>query len=143
VAVRLTKLAGPRPLTLIASWVFPASAVGMLLAPSLWVIAVMGGAIGFAIMPANVIFTSRSTQITPDHLQAQTANAMTLCYTSLSTFTPALFGALTDQIGPYWVITIAAVIYTVTALWLQFSRHLYQLDDPYQPGDPPTGRQTS
>lgn len=130
VAVRLTRLAGGRSLALIASWSFPASAIGMALAPWLWLIAAMAAVIGFAIMPVNVLLLSRAAQLTPDDLQAQTGNAMELCYTSLSSFTPALFGALTDKLGAYAVILIAAGIYAVVAVWLHVNKELYQLNDP-------------
>lgn len=133
VAVRLTKLAGGRPLTLIASWLFPACAVGMILAPSVWVIAVLAGVTGFAVMPVNVILTARATALTPDHLQATVGNTMMLCYSSFSSFSPALFGALTDKFGAYPVITIAAVIYALIALWLQFNRSLRQVGERPEP----------
>jgi MFS family permease len=127
VAVRLTKLASGRLLVLTCSWLFAACAVGMFFAPSVWVIAVLGGVTGFALMPVNVILSARSAQITPDHLQAQVGNAMLLCYSSLSSFSPAIFGALTDKIGVYPVIIMAAVIYSLIALWLQFNRELRKL----------------
>lgn len=127
VAVRLSKLAGPRLLTLISAWLFPVCAVGMFFAPSVWVIAALAGVTGFAIMPVNVIMSARSAQITPHHLQAQAGNALQLCYQSLSSFTPALFGALTDKIGAYRVIIVAAAIYGGLAIWLQFNRELHQL----------------
>jgi MFS family permease len=129
VAVRLAKLAGSRRLMLISSWLFPACAVGMIFAPSVWVIALLAGVTGFAVMPANVILTARSALITPDHLQAQSGNAMQLCYSSFAAFTPALFGALTDKFGAYPVIIFAAAIYAVLAIWLQFSRELHHLED--------------
>jgi nitrate/nitrite transporter NarK len=91
------------------------------------VIAVLGGITGFALMPVNVLLSARSALITPDHLQAQVGNAMLLCYSSLSSFSPAVFGALTDKIGAYSVIIMAAVIYAVIALWLTFNRQLHQL----------------
>jgi MFS family permease len=124
VAVRLSKLAGGRTLTLISAWIFPACAVGMYFAPSVWVIAALAGVTGFAIMPVNVVMIARATRITPDHLQAQTGNALQLCYQSLSAFTPAIFGALTDKIGTYPVIIMAAAIYGAMAVWLQFNRAL-------------------
>lgn len=127
-AVRLTKLAGGRLLVLTCSWLFPACAIGMFFAPSVWIIAVLGGVTGFALMPVNVLLTAYSARITPDHLQAQVGNALLLCYSSLSSFSPAIFGALTDKIGAYPVIITAAGIYGAIALWLQFNRQLYQLD---------------
>ncbi|MGH3158693.1 MAG: MFS transporter [Streptosporangiaceae bacterium] len=127
VAVRLTKLASGRLLILVCSWLFAVCAIGMFFAPSVWVIAVLGGVTGFALMPVNVILSARSARITPDHLQAQVGNAMLLCYSSLSSFSPAVFGALTDKIGAYSVIIMAAVIYSVIALWLTFNRQLHQL----------------
>jgi MFS family permease len=135
VAVRLSKLAAGRSLTLIAAWLFPACAVGMFFAPSVWVIAVLAGVTGFAIMPVNVIMIARATRITPDHLQAQTGNALQLCYQSLSSFTPAIFGALTDKIGAYSVIIMAAAIYGAMAVWLQFNRALRNLGDREPPTD--------
>jgi MFS family permease len=128
VAVRLTRLASPRTLILTCSWLFSACAVGMFFAPSVWVIAVLGGVTGFALMPVNVIMTARSALVTPDHLQAQVSNTMLLCYSSLSSFSPAVFGALTDKIGAYPVIITAAAVYAAIALWLQFNRQLSKLD---------------
>jgi MFS family permease len=127
VAARLTKLTSGRLLILTCSWLFAACAIGMFFAPSVWVIAVLGGITGFALMPVNVLLSARSALITPDHLQAQVGNAMLLCYSSLSSFSPAVFGALTDKIGAYSVIIMAAVIYAVIALWLTFNRQLHQL----------------
>jgi len=129
VAVRLSKLAGGRLLTLISSWLLPACTIGMFFAPSVWVIALLGGITGFAIMPVNVIMISRITGITPDHLQAQTGNTLQLCYQGLASFTPAIFGALADKFGVDWVIVFAAVIYALIAIWLQFNRTLGQLGD--------------
>jgi MFS family permease len=129
VAVRLSKLAGGRLLTLISAWLFPACAVGMFFAPSVWVIAALAGVTGFAIMPVNVIMSARSAAITPHHLQAQAGNALQLCYQGPLSFTPILFGALTDKIGAYPVIIVAAVIYGGLALWLQFNRELHHVDD--------------
>jgi len=128
-AVRLTKLAGPRLLMLICSWLAPACAAGMIFAPSVWVIAGLGGVTGFSIMPVNVILTARATRITPDHLQAQVGNTLQLCYQSFSSFSPAIFGALTDKLGAYPVITMATVIYAAIAIWLQFNRQVHQLND--------------
>jgi MFS family permease len=127
VAVPVTRLAGGRPLTLICSWTFAAASLGMIFAPSVWVIAVLAGMTGFALAPVNVILTARATGVTPDHLQATVGNTMLLCYSSFSSFTPALFGALTDKIGVYPVISIATVIYALMALWLQFNRSLHQV----------------
>jgi MFS family permease len=128
-AVRLSRLGGPRRLTLISAWLFPACAVGMFFAPSVWVIAALAGVTGFAIMPVNVLMSARSAQITPHHLQAQTGNALQLCYQGLASFTPAIFGALTDKVGAYPVIIVAAVIYGALAIWLQFNRELHHLGD--------------
>jgi MFS family permease len=140
VAVPLTRLASGRTLALIASWLFPACAIGMAFAPWVWLIAAMAGVTGFAIMPANVLLTARATLITPDDLQAQTGNAMQLCFTGLSSFTPALFGALTDKFGAHAVILMAAVLYAATAVWLQLSRPLQQLNEP--PAVPAGGQRT-
>jgi MFS family permease len=129
VAVRLSKLAGGRLLTLISAWLFPVCAVGMFFAPSIWVIAVLAGVTGFGIMPVNVILTARATRITPDHLQAQSGNALQLCYQGPASLTPAIFGVLTDKIGAYSVILIAAGIYGAMAVWLQFNKELHRLDD--------------
>jgi MFS family permease len=134
VAVPITKLAGGRTLTLICSWTFVAASLGMIFAPSVWVIAVLAGITGFALAPVNVILTARSTLITPDHLQAQVSNTMLLCYTGLSSFTPSLFGALTDKFGAYPVITIATVIYGLMAVWLQANRSLHQVSEGPQGG---------
>jgi MFS family permease len=129
VAVRLTKWVGARPLILITSWLFPVCTLGMFFAPSVWVIAALAGVTGFAIMPINVILIARSTLVTPDHLQAQVGNALQLCYQGLASLTPLIFGALTDKIGPYTMIAIAAAMFGMLALWLQLNRQLYQLDD--------------
>jgi predicted MFS family arabinose efflux permease len=136
VGVRLSKLTGGRLLTLISAWLFPACAVGMFFAPSVWVIAALAGVTGFAMMPVNVIMSARSAQITPDHLQAQAGNAMLLCYSSLASFSPAIFGALTDKIGAYPVIIVAAVVYGGLAIWLQFNRELHHLDTPAPAAEP-------
>ncbi|HEX4060236.1 MAG TPA: MFS transporter [Streptosporangiaceae bacterium] len=128
-AVRLSRLAGPRLLTLLSAWLFPACAAGMFFAPSVWVIAALAGVTGFAIMPVNVLMSARSAQITPHHLQAQTGNTLQLCYQGLASFTPAIFGALTDKIGAYPVILVAAVVYGALAIWLQFNRELHHLGD--------------
>ena len=139
-AVQLSRLGGPRRLTLISAWLFPVCAVGMFFAPSVWVIAALAGVTGFAIMPVNVLMSARSAQITPHHLQAQTGNALQLCYQGLASFTPAIFGALTDKVGAYPVIIVAAVIYGALAIWLQFNRELHHLGDR-QP-EPESGGET-
>jgi predicted MFS family arabinose efflux permease len=127
VAVRLTKLASGRLLTLVAAWLFPACAVGMVLSPWIWLIALMAGITGFAIMPVNVILTAQAARITPDDMQAQSGNAMQLCYTSLSWIAPTAFGALTDSWGPMTALLVAAGLYGLTAVWLQLHPQLRQL----------------
>jgi MFS family permease len=124
VAVRLTKLASGRTLTLIAAWLFPACAVGMVLSPWIWLIALMAGITGFGIMPVNVILTAEAARITPDDMQAQSGNAMQLCYTSLAWIAPTVFGAVTDALGAEKALLIAAGLYGLTAVWLQFHPQL-------------------
>lgn len=136
-AVPLTKLAKPRTLVLITSWIAPACTVGMIFAPSVWLIAALGGVLGFTIMPVNVVLTVGATRITPDHLQAQVGNTMQLCYTCLSSFSPAVFGALTDRFGPYPAILTGAGIYLALAIWMQVNRSLHLVND--QQAAPGTG----
>jgi len=142
-ATQVIKLASGRALTLICSWTFAAASLGMIFVPSIWLIAVLAGLTGFALMPVNVLLTARSARITPDHLQAQTSNALTLCYSALSAFTPAVFGALTDKFGPYPVIGLATVVYTLLALWLQSSRRLHDLDSEPAPATEPATATTT
>jgi MFS family permease len=127
-SLRLIKLAGEHGLTLATSWIFPICAVGIAYAPSIWLIAVLAGVTGLAIMPMNVALLSHATRITPDNLQAQTGNAMQLCWTSLSWATPAIFGALTDRLGARTTILIAAGLYLVVAVWLQRNPGVRLLD---------------
>ncbi len=127
VSVRLTRLLSGRSLTLISAWMFPLCAVGMVLSPSVWLIALMAGLTGFAIMPVNVILTAHAARITPDNMQAQSGNAMQLCYSSLTWIAPTAFGALSDAFGPEAALLVAAVAYALTAIYLQFHRELRTL----------------
>lgn len=133
VSVRLTRLASGRALTLASAWLFPLCAAGMVLAPSVWLIALMAGLTGFAIMPVNVILTAHAARITPDHLQAQSGNAMQLCYSSLTWIAPAAFGALSDAFGPQAALLVAACAYALTAVYLQFHRELRTLSREASP----------
>lgn len=128
-AVRISRLLPGRLLVLTASWLFPACAVGMAFAGSVWLIAFLAGLTGFAIMPVNVILLARSTRIIPDELQAQAGNAMQLCWSALTWLTPAAFGALTDALGPQPAMLAAAGVYAVTAVWLQGNRRLTDIGE--------------
>jgi MFS family permease len=128
-AVRISRLLPGRFLVLTASWLFPACAVGMAFAGSVWLIAVLAGVTGFAIMPVNVILLARATLIIPDDMQAQAGNAMQLCWSGLTWLTPVAFGALTDALGPQAAMLTAAATYGLTAVWLQGNRVLTQVGD--------------
>lgn len=128
-AVRISRLLPGRFLVLTASWLFPACAVGMAFAGSVWLIAFLAGLTGFAIMPVNVILLARSTRIIPDELQAQAGNAMQLCWSAFTWLTPAAFGALTDALGPQPAMLTAAGVYAVTAVWLQGNRRLTEIGE--------------
>ncbi len=115
---RMIALLGERRLVQLICWVFPGCALVMAFAPSFWVIGILAGLTGFFLMPINVVLMSKAAVRTPDHLQAQMSNAMQMCWTSLSALTPAIFGALTDRIGPRDMIGIAVVVYVVIAVWM-------------------------
>jgi MFS family permease len=117
-ARRMIALFGERRLVQVMCWVFPACAAVMAVAPGFWLIGIMAGLTGFALMPVNVVVMSRAAALTPDHLQAQVNNAMQLSWTSLMALTPALFGLMTDRIGPREVIWIAVAVYVVIAIWM-------------------------
>jgi MFS family permease len=75
-------------------------------------------------MPINVVLLSKAAVRTPDHMQAQMNNAMQLCWTSLMAVSPAVFGAITDRIGPRYMIGIAVGIYLVIAVWMLSRRSM-------------------
>jgi MFS family permease len=115
---RMIVLFGERLLVKMISFVFPACAAVMAVAPTFWLIGIMAGLTGFFLMPINVVLLARAAAITKDHMQAQMSNAMQLCWTSLMAITPAVFGWITDQIGPRDMIWIAVVVYLLIALWM-------------------------
>jgi MFS family permease len=115
---RMINLFGERFLVRAICFVFPACAAVMAVAPAFWLIGIMAGLTGFFLMPINVVLLARAAEITKDHMQAQMSNAMQLCWTSLMAITPAVFGGLTDQIGPRDMIWIAVVVYLIIALWM-------------------------
>jgi len=128
-APRLINLVGGRRMALTTSWLLPACAVGIAFAPWVWLIASLGAVTTFTVMPVNVSFQARATQITPDEMQGQVGNAQQLFGTSLMWLAPPSAGALTDVIGPAGAIMAAAGLYAITAVWLQFNAGLRQLDD--------------
>jgi MFS family permease len=115
---RLISLFGERLLVRLICLVFPACAAVMAVAPAFWLIGIMAGLTGFFLMPINVVLLARAAEITADHMQAQMSNAMQLCWTCLMAVTPAVFGWLTDRIGPRDMIWIAVVVYLFIALWM-------------------------
>lgn len=126
---RLSARLGSRVWVLITSWLLPACAVGIAFAPWVWLIAVLGAATSFTIMPVNVVFAVRAARITPDDLQAQASNARQLVGSSLAWLGPPLFGYLIDAHGARTAILIAAALYAGTAIWLQFNREMFKLDE--------------
>ncbi|HEX4062780.1 MAG TPA: MFS transporter [Streptosporangiaceae bacterium] len=131
-APRLTALAGGRRLALVASWLLPAGALALALAPSLWLIAVRGAVTSLLIAPVNVIFFAHQARVTPDHLQAQAGNAMQLCTSSFGWLTPPVFGLLADSLGVRAAIGVGAGLFALIALLVQFARHLDRLDEKAQ-----------
>jgi|HubBroStandDraft_1064217.scaffolds.fasta_scaffold09637_2 MFS family permease len=117
-ARRMIAFLGERRLVQLVSFAFPLCSLGMAFTPTIWLIGVTGGLTGLFIMPINVVLMSRAAQMTPDYLQAQMNNAMQLCWTSLMAISPALFGLITDRVGPRAMISIAAVIYALIAVWM-------------------------
>ncbi len=117
-AKRIIGFFGERLLVQLVSWAFPICSIGMALTPTIWLIAITAGLTGLFLMPINVVLMARAAQLAPDHLQAQMSNAMQLCWTSLMAVSPALFGAITDRIGPREMIGIAAVSYAIIAVWM-------------------------
>jgi MFS family permease len=130
---RLAARLGSRTWVMITSWLLPTCAVGIAFAPWVWLIAVLGAVTTFTIMPVNVVFLVRAARITPDDLQAQASNARQLVGSSLSWLAPPTFGFLIDTLGPRTAILIAAALYGVTAIWLQFNREMFKLDDKDAP----------
>jgi predicted MFS family arabinose efflux permease len=128
-APRLTALAGGRRLALVGSWLLPAGALALALAPSLWLIAVRGAITSLLIAPVNVIFFAHQARVTPDHLQAQAGNAMQLCTSSFGWLAPPLFGLLADSLGVRTAIGVGAGLFALIALLVQFARHLDRLDE--------------
>jgi MFS family permease len=128
-APRLTALVGGRRLALVASWLLPAGALALALAPSLWLIAVRGAVTSLLIAPVNVIFFAHQARVTPDHLQAQAGNAMQLCTSSFGWLAPPVFGVLADSLGVRTAIGVGAGLFALIAALVQFARHLDRLDD--------------
>jgi MFS family permease len=124
----LIKQVGGRRMALITSWLLPSCAVGIAFAPWVWLIAFLGAVTTFTVMPVNVSFMARATQITPDEMQGQVGNAQQLFGTSLAWLAPPSAGALTDVVGPAKAILAAAGLYAITAVWLQFNTVLSELD---------------
>jgi MFS family permease len=133
-AKRIISFLGERRLVQLVSLAFPLCSLGMAWTPSFWLISITAGLTGLFLMPINVVLMSRASQLAPDHLQAQMSNAMQLCWTSLMAISPALFGTITDRIGPRAMITIAAVIYAVIAAWMLSRKSMSLLQ---RKGDPP------
>jgi MFS family permease len=121
---RLIAFVGERRLVQLICWVFPVCAAVMAVAPAFWLIGIMAGLTGFFLMPINVVLLSKAAVRTPDHMQAQMNNAMQLCWTSLMAVSPAVFGAITDRIGPRYMIGIAVGIYLVIAVWMLSRRSM-------------------
>jgi MFS family permease len=117
-AKRIVSLLGERRLVQLVSIAFPLCSLGMAYTPSFWLISIAAGLTGLFLMPINVVLMSRAAQLAPDHLQAQMSNAMQLCWTSLMAVSPAIFGTITDRIGPRAMITVAAAIYALIAVWM-------------------------
>lgn len=131
-APRLTALAGGRRLALVASWLLPAGALALALAPSLWLIAVRGAVTSLLIAPVNVIFFAHQARVTPDHLQAQAGNAMQLCTSSFVWLAPPVFGLLADSLGVRAAIGVGAGLFALIAILVQFALHLDRLDEKTQ-----------
>ncbi|MGF1426886.1 MFS transporter [Kitasatospora sp. LaBMicrA B282] len=125
---RLIELFGGRAWVLVTSWLLPSCAVGIAVAPWLWLMAVLGALTTFTVMPAVIVFQVQATRITPDELQAQSGNAIQLVANSLSWLAPSAFGLLADVAGARAGVLVAAGLYGVTALWLQGNRALRTLD---------------
>lgn len=115
---RLIDAIGGRRLVQLISCAFPLSSVLMAATPWIWMIGIAAGLTGFLLMPINVVLVSKAYQLAPDHLQAQMSNAMALCWSSLAAATPALFGLITDEIGPAAMIYITAGGYAAIAIWM-------------------------
>jgi MFS family permease len=115
---RMIAVLGERRLVQVVSLAFPVCSVIMAATPWIWPIGIAAGLTGFFLMPINVVLFSRAALLTPDYLQAQMTNAMTLCWTSLSAATPALFGVIIDGVGPRSMIYIAAALYLAIAIWM-------------------------
>lgn len=126
---KLSSRLGSRPWVLLTSWLLPTCAVGIAFAPWVWLIAVLGAVTSFTVMPVNVVFAVRAARITPDDLQAQASNARQLIGSSLAWLGPPVFGYLIDAHGARTAILIAAVLYAGTAVWLQFNREMFKLDE--------------
>ena len=129
IGVRLARRFGVRLWVLTTSWLLPACAVGIAYAPSVWLITLLGALTTFTAMPVNVFFIVRATQVTPDGLQAQAANARQLVVSSLAWLAPPLSGTLTDAIGVRDAILIAAGLYLLIAIWLQGKTEMRELDE--------------
>lgn len=126
---RMIAVFGERRLVQVVSLAFPTCTVLMAATPWIWPIAVTAGLTGFFLMPINVVLFSRAALLAPDHMQGQMTNAMTLCWTSLSAVTPALFGLITDDIGVRLMIYIAAGLYLAIGIWM-LSRSSLKLLEP-------------
>lgn len=129
IGVRLARRFGVRLWVLTTSWLLPACAVGIAYAPWVWLITLLGALTTFTAMPVNVFFIVRATQVTPDGLQAQAANARQLVVSSLAWLAPPLSGTLTDAIGVRDAILIAAALYLLVAIWLQGKSEMRELDE--------------
>lgn len=126
--VRLARWFGVRLWVLTTSWLLPACAVGIAYAPWVWLITLLGALTTFTAMPVNVFFIVRATQVTPDGLQAQAANARQLIVSSLAWLAPPLAGTLTDAVGVRDAILAAAALYLLVAIWLQGRAEMRELD---------------
>ncbi len=135
-AKRIIAYLGERLLVQLVSWTFPVCAAVMAVTPWVWLIGIMAGLTGFLLMPINVVLMSRAAQLAPDHLQAQMSNAMQLCWTSLMAVSPALFGFITDQIGPRAMILITAGVYLLIAIWTLTRRGMELLERRARAGAP-------
>jgi MFS family permease len=134
VAGRLVAMAGGRTLALLASWLLPASATAMALAPSLWLIGACGAVTTVLVAPVNITFAAYAAQVTPDHLQAQAGNAMRLSVGSLTWLTPPVFGLLADSLGLRAAMLTGAGLLALTAIGLHLAPHLAQLAPRSTPG---------
>ena len=128
-ATRTIKLVGSRNRAVLTSWLLPLGAVGISFARSVFLIGAIAAVTTFTVAPVNVAFSAYSAAITPDDLQAQAGNAMKLCVSSLSWLTPPAFGAAISVFGVRPAVLVAAAMYAVAAIWVQFARDLRGLDE--------------